>query len=305
MNINKWVKQNFNELKDKIIVVTGTTNGLGKNLLEHLALVNAEVVCGVRNTIASDLQIAELKNKYPKFNATSIELDLTNIDSIKAFVSKVENLYPNGVYALVLNAGIFAQKKEKLASNFEKHFFVNTISSCYLANAFIKLLNKQINSRLVFVSSISFKSAKINLGEPDKFSESNSIKTYANSKRWLTFYATELKRKLKVSHPNICVNICHPGISATTLMSPSRGRFNKFTSSILTGGMKLLFPSSQHASLSELFALTHQTDNEQWIGPSFLNVYGKPKAQKLKIKFKEPDICEKCYNAINKTLKTL
>lgn len=305
MNINKWIKSNFNELKGKVVVVTGTTSGLGKSLLEHLALAQAEVVCGVRNTDASNQQIEELKKTHPDFKATSLKIDLSDTNSIKSFHLQVKQQYPDGIYALVLNAGIFAQKKEKLKAGYEKHFFINTLSACLLANLLLPLLNKQQSSKLVFVSSISFKSAKIDFDEPDKFSESNSIKTYANSKRWLTFYALELKKRISSSHPNVCVNICHPGISATSLMSPSRGRFNKFTSSILTGGMKVLFPNSRKASLCELLALTHQTKTSNWIGPNVFDVYGKPKSKKLKIKFEEPDICQKCYNKINKMLENL
>ena len=305
MKLEKWIKQNYSELNGKVIVVTGTTNGLGKNLLEHLATLNAEVVCGVRNPEKSNSAITQLQKKYNTFKATSIALDLQNVDSIKLFAKRVSQLYPDGVYALVLNAGIFAQNKEFLLSGFEKHFFVNTLSSCLLAKLFLPLLNKTINSKLVFVSSISFKSAKVNLLNCDKSNEKDSIKIYANSKRWLTFYALKLKENLKDFYPNVCVNICHPGISATTLMSPSRGRFNKFTSSVLTGGMKLIFPSSKKACLSELFALTHQTNLNSWIGPKLFNVYGKPKIQKLKIKFKENNICDKCYAQINKIIDNL
>ena len=305
MNTNKWLTANFADLKNKIVVVTGTTNGLGNSLLNYLAMLGCEVVCGVRNTNKSNEQIEVLKQTYPSFKATSVELDLCDLTSVKHFSKTINSLYPQGVDSLVLNAGIFAQKKQVLESGFEKHFFVNTISPCLIAKSVIPILNKKTNSSLVFVSSISFNSAKINIENVDVQNENNSIKIYANSKRWLTYFAVELKKELEVQNSNICVNICHPGISGTTLLHSSRGKFSKLTSSILTGGMKLIFPSPQKAVLSELFAISNKTKSNEWIGPKLFNVYGKPKIHKLKYKQSKNNTTSDVYAKIINILDNL
>ena len=152
---------------------------------------------GVRNTARAAFQVEEILKKFPFAKIQVFKLDLTNIDSILNFAKEIKTYFCAGFDALINNAGIFAQPKEVLSSGYEKHFFTNTIAPIILTKELLPLLQKQPDSKVVFLGSISFNKSKTNFSSIDKLAEKNNIVTYANSKRWLTFYAIELAQKLK------------------------------------------------------------------------------------------------------------
>lgn len=83
---------------EKYELVTGTSSGIGRNLVETLAGDGYKVYAGVRN----DQDMAEL-NAID--NITAVRLDVTRQDEIDAAVAMIEES-GTGLYALVSNAGI-------------------------------------------------------------------------------------------------------------------------------------------------------------------------------------------------------
>lgn len=303
MRTKKWIINHSKDIAGKTIVLTGATSGIGYETLCHLAQMNAKVVVGVRNTKKSSEQIQKLKLKFPGFDASIVKLDLTQKESILNFSNSIKKLCPNGIDALINNAGIFANPKEILKYDIEKHFFVNCIAPIYLSLALLSHLEKRKNSKLVFVSSVSIKNKLVNPTSIDLRDEKSDIKTYANSKLWLTAYAQELKTKLKYKNSNVDVNICHPGITASSLMNPSHGKFGAFLSKVCNIGMKCIFPKTKSASLNEIASLTFASPSGNWICPSgAFEVYGKPKAKKFYLKNVNTS---EIYEKINKIIKKL
>lgn len=303
MNTKKWIETNAKNISGKTIVLTGATSGIGYESLCHLASMSAKVIVGVRNTKKSTKQIAKLKTKFPGFDAIVLKLDLTQKESILSFSKNIKTLFPNGIDALINNAGIFANPKEILNCDIEKHFFVNCIAPIYLSLALLPLLEKRKNSKLVFVSSVSIKNKLVNPTSIDLRNEKSDIKTYANSKLWLTAYAQELKTKLKYKNSNVDVNICHPGITASSLMNPSHGKFGTILSKVCNVGMKCIFPKTKTASLNEIASLVCVSPSGNWICPSgAFEVYGKPKPKKFYLKNINT---KEIYEKINKIIKNL
>lgn len=300
MNINKWISKNAELIKNKNIVITGTTSGLGFEAMKHLALAFANVVVGVRNTERANSQIENLKKECPNAFIVAVKLDLTDPKSIKQFSVEVNKIFADGIDALINNAGIYAQKQKILETGFEQHFFVNCIAPCYLSKLLLPALEKRKNSKLVFVSSISIKGKIPNFDNIDKRDEHGDIKIYGNSKIWLTLYALELKNKLAKNNSNVCVNICQPGIAATSLMHYSHGKFSKFAFKFINFGMNLLFPKTKKACLVEIYSIFSKTNQNEWVCPAGIsNVYGYPKTKKLKLKKQVLACAPKCFEIIS------
>lgn len=305
MKISKYIKKKYENLKNKIIVITGTTSGLGYETEKVLATKNAIIVCGVRNLNKAEENKNEILKTNPTAQIYNFHLDLTSTKSIHEFADSVTKQFPDGIHALINNAGIFARKKEILSCGHEKHFFTNCIAPIILSTALLPALEKQKDSRIVFISSISVLHKKPDFANFDKQSEKNNIKTYANSKIWLTLYALKLKEILNEKKSNTSVVIAHPGISATSLMDPKNGKFSKFTFMICNAGMKLLFPSSKKACLCELSALSLSAKHNEWISPKTFQVWGYPKQTKIPLTKKVLSLKDECYTFLNQKIEKL
>ena len=303
--INSWKNKNLNNLQNKTIVITGTTSGLGFEALKHLVSMGANIIVGVRNTQKAENQAKEIQQLNPASKITILKLDLSDLGSIYEFAENVKSLYTEGVFALINNAGIFAQPKSVLNYGYEKHFFTNTLAPIILSKKLLPVLEKQQNSKIVFVSSISFNKVKINFDDIDLKNDTKNINTYANTKRWLTFYALELAKVLKAKNSNVSVAICHPGITGTALMNPKNGTFSKITYRFCDIGQKILFPSPKKASLTELASINAKTNDFEWISPSIFNIWGYPKKTKLKIRHFNPNEITDCYNKIEEILSKI
>lgn len=303
--IKSWKNKKLGSLKGKRIVITGTTSGLGFETLKHLVSLSCEIAVGVRNTARAAFQVEEILKKFPFAKIQVFKLDLTNIDSILNFAKEIKTYFCDGFDALINNAGIFAQPKEVLSSGYEKHFFTNTIAPIILTKELLPLLQKQPDSKVVFLGSISFNKSKTDFSSIDKLAEKNNIVTYANSKRWLTFYAIELAQKLKEEGSFTSVTVCNPGISGTSLLSPKNGNFSKLKFKVTDIGQKLLFPSPKKASLTELASIIAKTEDFEWISPSLFGIWGYPKISRLKIKHLEPCEIKDCYNTVEEITSKL
>ena len=296
--IKKLIKNK--ELFGKTVLITGTTSGIGLACVRHLARLGCSVISCSRNTDLATKQLASLKEKY-NFNFYVYGINLQDTTSIKELSGKLRKDFPGGIDFIIHNAGIFARPKQITSYGYEQHFFTNCIAPIFLTKQLEPVLKE--NSRVVFVSSISSKSAKIDFNNIDFNSKNNNIKIYANSKAWLSSYINHynsLNQNLKTQYV-----LVHPGVCASSLMSSKNGRFPKVVSGIINVGMKILFHSSSKASLCEVAGLVLHTEPNKWIGPSLFGVWGKPKLQKLSFKNANPQIQEKCYKTLENIINNL
>lgn len=92
------------DLKDKVILITGASSGIGKSLAEEFASRGANVVLGARQYVKL-CEISDNIIKRYKVKSLAIQLDVTNEEDCRNFVNQA--LYSMGkIDVLVNNAGI-------------------------------------------------------------------------------------------------------------------------------------------------------------------------------------------------------
>lgn len=91
-------------LNNKTVLVTGSTDGLGKKLVLHLAKEQCNIIVHGRNKQKIDDTIAEISKINPDGKHLGIICDLTDLTSIKPAFSGIENLD-----ILVNNAGVWLE----------------------------------------------------------------------------------------------------------------------------------------------------------------------------------------------------
>lgn len=262
MKYNKWLEKNTIRLDSKLIAITGSTGGLGKEICKYLGYLGANLILINRNNQKTEEQKIYLEEKY-NIKVICVTCDMANINSVYAAI-KVLNNYK--IDYLILNAGAYKIKRYVTDLGIDNLFLINNISPYLLVKGLIDNI-KQI----VMVSSIAYCFAKFDVDNYD-YKRRSDMKTYGNSKRWLMFSLIHLCD----SH-DIKLSIGHPGITPTNIIA----NYPKLIKAIIKYPMKLLFISPKKASLCIISSLFNPC-LDCWYGPRFFNIWGMPSRKKHK-----------------------
>jgi NAD(P)-dependent dehydrogenase (short-subunit alcohol dehydrogenase family) len=137
----------------KTALVTGANKGIGFEVARELARLGRQVFLGARNAEAGRAAAEKLSGEG---NITFIEIDISNPDSIKRATEEVGR-QTDRLDVLVNNAGILLDE-DKGALTITREIFettlrTNTLGPWLVAQAFVPLLKKSGEPRIVNVSS--------------------------------------------------------------------------------------------------------------------------------------------------------
>lgn len=269
MNYKKWLKENTKDLKNKTIVLTGSTGGLGQEIANFLGMLNANIILADRDFEKSSKLKESLLKKY-NISVKQIKLDLQNLDSVTNFITEVKK---QNINAIIHNAGVY-----NLPTNDEQNYYtinkVNYLMPYYITKSLLPELKKSSLARVVVVGSIAYEYAKFNPCDPEYLMCKKPNKIYGNSKRCLIYSMFELFKNEK----NVKLSIVQPGVTPTNITR----HFPKFVRGIIKLPMKMVFNSPKKSSLCVIKGLFEDLNYNEWIGPKYFGVWGKPKKSSLK-----------------------
>ncbi|KAF8362766.1 hypothetical protein PRIPAC_89689, partial [Pristionchus pacificus] len=141
-------------LEGKVVLITGTTSGIGIPTAKSLALAGAHVVIANRNIVQSQAQIKEIKDEKNDAKMDFINLDLSSLESVIACVKTFKSMNLP-LHILILNAGVFSPDIKATLDNLETAFGVNHVAHTLLVTQLIDILKASAPARIVFLSSSS------------------------------------------------------------------------------------------------------------------------------------------------------
>ncbi len=210
-------------LKGKIIIVTGASDGIGKETALELIYQGATVIFACRDEKKTLQVINGIKDENFRQNAVFMQLDLGKLSSVVDFVDNFKNKYSK-LHYLINNAGVvkdnFTKTQDMMESTIQINYYSPVVLSCYLLNS----LQADGGGRIINVSSVlykgaytfNFKSLKHTIPEKYNFEKEFNVYTYGLSKASLNMFGQYLA---EVSHQKqLGVQICsvHPGIMMST-----------------------------------------------------------------------------------------
>jgi NAD(P)-dependent dehydrogenase (short-subunit alcohol dehydrogenase family) len=89
----KWTSNNIPSQKGKVVIVTGSTSGLGKEAASVLAGKGARVILAVRNTQKAEGVAQEIQQAFPQASLDIRRLDLNSLSSVQEFAEGVKASY--------------------------------------------------------------------------------------------------------------------------------------------------------------------------------------------------------------------
>ena len=215
-------------IKDRKILVTGATSGIGLETARVLAIAGAKVhVMGRSETKVKE--VIDMINKQLEDNThggsvTPALCDLNSLQSIKSFAEKF-NRVKTPLNVLVLNAGIFNGGFHQTVDGLEQVMGVNHIGHAYLTKLLMPTLIANGPSRVVLVSSKLHDGPALRYEQLERMcsNQSNAGKgwsisgSYQQSKLANLLFARAIASKYKSE--NVTAYSLHPGVIATNLGS--------------------------------------------------------------------------------------
>jgi len=145
----------FAELKDRLVLVTGGTRGIGRSIVEHLARTGCKVVFTYQNSHGDAEDIVATLNAQGS-QCWAYQADVTDPESSQGLAEKIEKNH-GSIYGLVNNAGITADKSflTMPLQQWNQVIDTNLNGAAYLSQAvMIKMLPRK-QGKVVMMSSVS------------------------------------------------------------------------------------------------------------------------------------------------------
>ncbi|KAL6408680.1 putative short-chain dehydrogenase reductase protein [Ilyonectria robusta] len=209
-------------LSGKVILVTGSNTGLGKQSIIDLARHNpSQIWLAARSLEKAQGAITDIKAQVPTAPIHPLQLDLASLDSIKAAAKTFLNSATR-LDILMLNAGIMATPPGTTKDGYEIQFGTNHVGHALLTKLLMPLLLQTAEGASSDVRVVVL-SSTVHAQAPEGGVQFNTLKTRADAmETWTRYGQSKLAnvlfgRELAKRYPQIKVVSVHPGIVNTNL----------------------------------------------------------------------------------------
>lgn len=203
-----------NNINGQIVIVTGSSGGIGLEIVKELCRRGARVIMACRDIKKTEKIIELIKQEQPKANVCVRYLDLLSFDNIRRFVKLLEQDYKK-IDILINNAGVTFQPNDKTVDGFETHLQVNYLGHFLLTHLLIPKLKASQQGRVINVAAHAYASGKMNIDDPLNVGTwspgYHARDAFAHSKLAIVLASQYLAQILK-RNTKITVNICTPGL---------------------------------------------------------------------------------------------
>ena len=207
-------------MNGKTVLITGATDGIGKEAARQLVQIGARVVIVGRNPDKTQRVLTEIKQKVPYGQVESLLADLSSQAQIRelanAFLTKHKRLD-----VLINNAGTSFLRRQISQDGIEMTLAVNHIAYFLLSNLLLDMLKDNAPSRIVSTSSSAHYRQILDLDDLNMEHGYQFMRAYSQSKLANVMFTYELARRLEGS--GVTANVLHPGFVRTNVARSDNG----------------------------------------------------------------------------------
>ena len=204
-------------LKDKKVIITGATGGIGKSLVKKFSDHGAKI-------LATGTKEEKLNNLKKEFNNILIEkFNLDNHKNIETFIDESSNKL-GGIDILINNAGINLDNISirLTEENWKKVLDINLTATFLMCKFAIKKMLKNKAGKIINITSI--------VGHTGNLGQSN----YSASKAGTVAFSKSLA--IEYAKKNININCVSPGFIKTEMTDKINEEFKKILISKIPSG---------------------------------------------------------------------
>lgn len=262
--------------REKHILITGSTDGIGKLAAIKLAQEGHHIYIHGRSEAKLNNVIAEIKSLSNNPNIKGYVADFSDLKAVSTMAKQVKSEIEK-LDVLINNAGIFHTPQETTKDGLDIRFAVNYFAPYILTKKLMPLLNNSIAERIINLSSAAQSTVSIDALKGNKQLSVNEA--YAQSKLALTMWSFHLAT-LQKTPTVIAVN---PGSLLNTKMANEA--YGKHWSPADKGANILydLALSNEYNSITGKYFDNDKGEEKGMFGPAHPDAYDKALIENLMI----------------------
>jgi len=195
-------------MRDKTVLVTGATDGIGKETARRLAERGARVFIAGRNAEKGAAAVRDIATNTGTDQAEFLQADLSVQADVRGLAKAVKQR-TNRLDVLVNNAGVIMFRREETRDGIEMTFGLNHLNYFLLTHELLDLLKASAPARIVSVASIAHRRAILDFDDLQLSRGFGAWKAYSRSKLANIMFTYALARRLEGTA--VTANCLHPG----------------------------------------------------------------------------------------------
>lgn len=242
-----------------MVLVTGSTDGIGKEAAKRLAGMGASVLVHGRSRDRGEAALEGIRSETGGGDLELVVGDLSSLSGVRSLAEQAREARGGRLDVLVNNAGVVAKERTTTEDGNELTFAVNHLAPFLLTNLLLDLLEGNAPSRVVTVTSELHERAALDFDDPQLERGWSPKKAYNRSKLAGLVFAYELARRTKGA--GITSNALHPGVVGTKLL---REGFGSKGSPVKNGAEGLVYLAASEeveGVTGEYFRKTQRADS--------------------------------------------
>eukprot|EP00913_Durusdinium_trenchii_P033001 g30894.t1 len=218
----------------KLVVITGTSSGLGKATTKALLNAKEYHVIGAVRDLEKMAVVAELEGFDPE-RFTAMQVDLASFESVKNFTKAVDKFRGDRpIDRLVCNAAVYQPTLDYpkwTVDGHEQQLQINYLSHFLLTSGIMPMMTDSEDARVVMIGSVTGNDNTVGGGGPIAMMDGynfNGAKMYKDTKLALMMTSNMLHERFHRS-TGISFSSIYPGcIAETPLFREKRPWFRKY-----------------------------------------------------------------------------
>lgn len=210
-------------LKGKVVLITGSTDGLGREVAGRVAALGAHVIVHGRNAERGKAVVDEIA-RDGRGSARFYAADLASLDEVRRFAQDVRRDHER-IHILINNAGVLLRDRQVSRDGHEMHMAVNYLAPFLLTRSLLATISASAPARIINVASVA--QTPIDFDDVMLERPGRGGQGYGQSKLALIMFTLDLAEELKGT--GVIATALHPATMMDTTMVRSAGMQGRAT----------------------------------------------------------------------------
>ncbi|MGV3710944.1 MAG: SDR family NAD(P)-dependent oxidoreductase [Gemmatimonas sp.] len=203
----------------KVVLITGSTDGLGREVALRVGATGAHVIVHGRNR-ERGLAVVDEITKGGKGSAAFYAADFGALTNVRSFADTILKYYPR-IDVLVNNAGVWLREgpRQNSADGYEMTFAVNYLAGYLLTKQLLSRMIASAPSRIINVASQT--QSPLDMSDPMQEKSYIGQRAYSQSKLAQVMFTIDLAKEMEGK--NVTVVALHPASMMDTHLVAAAG----------------------------------------------------------------------------------